>query len=394
MGKSNTFILRCFFVIALLGIFLLPKQGLIYAVSRNQTNQEIINEDEDIKRTEKGTEETLKTQIRTTVRLIQGRSQSLLAPRLSQVGPYGTSSYGDAGSPAKVVQTGNSNASHADAGQGVMSTPPLAQTGATGLAAGDEAAQNLGFGIWYSSGLGFLGSYKSGNKYDGVTTVNMLGMDYMLSPRTVVGLGFGIETSFLDTEFSRSGSISSSGYTFAPYISIALFEDLIFDMVGGISFLSNGSTYSAYNDSWRLMVSPNITYFHVIDNLLLSGSFGYTYAREDSYSYKNSYGFKLFDLPDYKMETLPDGRPDAIQTGEIRVAGRASYSFDMLAPYLGAAYIFDTMEDELDPDEVEVSLGLDFYPTESIILSLETAGSFFRNDYYNYRGAFNMRYEF
>lgn len=335
---------------------------------------------------EESTKETLKAQTRTTVRLIKSRSAALLAPK-------------PAGAPGVKTQAKIDNVKFG--GAMAMSYQLNQDDVMGGLAAGDaaESFEKLGLGVWTSGGFSLLGNSDSSTKYDGTAFVAMLGVDYMLTQRTVIGIALGIEGSYLDTNFSHvSGEMASNGYTIAPYMSIALFEELIFDIIGGVSFLSNGSTMQPYYDSVRVMISPNLTYYYILDSWLFSGTMGYTYASEDGFDYKRDSPDSLFDLPDYNGPVPNNAKPDTIETGELRFGGRAGYAFGWGMPYLDAAYIYDTTistsDDDMDPDEMEVTLGLDLYPTDSFIVSAEVANSFFRQDTYLVRFGLNLRYEF
>ena len=68
---------------------------------------------------------------------------------------------------------------------------------------------------------------------------------------------------------------------------------------------------------------------------------------------------------------------------------------DTVEPYISAAYLYDnTWNSSGDRDELEGAIGLDFYPTDAFIGSLEVTHSFFRDDISNTRILLNLRYEF
>jgi len=333
--------------------------------------------------------EETKSQSRTLVRLIKGRIATIQAPRPA-AGP----------SESKVGLKRRLNSESAiamvsgDSSESSELAYKVDKTLVDGLAAGDAAADKLGLGVWLTGGFSLIGNTKNESEFDGYTGMALVGVDYRLTDRTLIGVGFGMEGAYVEENFyNLEGKSGSIGYVIAPYLSIALFEQTIFDLITGFSFLSNGSTSDAYHDSFRYMVSPNLTQYFVIDQWLLSASLGYTYSRETGYHYTNSDTAPFFDLPQADF-AASNSQPDPLQTGELRVGGRASYSLDYLMPFLEVAYIYDTIETEEDPDEIEVTMGLDFYPTDSFIISVEAANSFFREDTYNARFMMNLRYEF
>jgi hypothetical protein len=88
------------------------------------------------------------------------------------------------------------------------------------------------------------------------------------------------------------------------------------------------------------------------------------------------------------------GNAAPLETCELRVGGKAGYMFSFMQPYVGVAYLYDVAETKRDPDEVEGAIGIDFFPTENFVISLEAANSFFRYDTYNARFGLNLRYQF
>lgn len=350
--------------------------GLIYSGNSSPGDQAVAKEE-------------TKSQSRTLVRLIKGRIATLQAPR-----PATTPSQAKVGLKRRLKSENTIAMVSGDSSESTELAYKVDKTLVDGLAAGDAAADKLGLGVWLTGGFSLIGNTKDESEFDGYTGMALVGVDYRLTDRTLVGVGFGMEGAYVEENFyNLEGKSGSIGYVIAPYLSVALFEQTIFDLITGFSFLSNGSTSDAYHDSFRYMVSPNLTQYFVLDQWLLSASMGYTYTRETGYHYTNSDNAPFFDLPEADF-AASNSQPDPVQTGELRIGGRASYSLEYLMPFLDVAYIYDTIEKEEDPDEIEVTMGLDFYPTDSFIISVEAANSFFRDDTYNARFMMNLRYEF
>lgn len=333
----------------------------------------------------------LRSSSRQMVRLMQSRIASILAPK------PGSDLSDQSAALKERMEADRAMLTAQQVAPGVSGLEYTLDGGAaTGIAAGEAAsAQGLGLGVWLSGGMNFSGNSARSTKYDGHSGMLMLGADYMLSERTVVGMGFGVEGAYNETRFyGLDGKSGHSGYTLAPYMSVALFEHTLFNLISGVSFLANADTTTAYNDSLRFMISPGVTQYFVLNDWLLSGSLSYTYARETGYDYSSRSSSTLFPLPKVRNANLR-GKPDPLETGEARIAGRAGYSFAFLQPYLEAGYIYDTLTPRgTDADEVEVIVGMDIYPIDSFIVSLEFNNSFFRRDTYNLGVMANVRYEF
>ncbi len=334
--------------------------------------------------------EDLRTSSRQIVRLVQSRVASILAPK-----PHKEPTEESAGLKERMDADKAGLLAQQVAPELSGMQYKLDSGTATGIAAGDAAStQGLGLGVWLSGGMNFTGNTARSRKFDGYSGMVMLGADYMLSDRTVVGVGFGVEGAYNETKyFGLKGKSGYSGYTVAPYLSVAIFEHTLFNLISGISFLDNADTTTAYNDSLRVMVSPGVTQYFVLDDWLLSGAMSYTYARETGYEYSSKSGSTLFPLPKVRNANLR-GRPDPLETGELRIAGRAGYNLEFLQPYLETGYIYDTLQSKHDADEVEVIAGIEIYPMDAFIVSLEFNNSFFRENTYNLGFMANMRYEF
>ncbi len=340
--------------------------------------------------TRAATQEDMKFQGRATVSMVKGRTSALLAPDFHEKTKAVTEMRDKMQTTAAVAMI-TEDASRPTASK----VYEINTDGMRGMSAGEgQSRDGLGLGFWVNGTYGLIGNTSSSSKYDGQTALVMGGVDYVLTDRIVVGVGFGIEGAYMKTKFyGTKGDAGNVGLTIAPYLSIALMENLIFDMVGSVSMLNKGSTATAYNDAVRWMLSPNLTYYHLLNNWKFSGTLGLMYAREVGYHYTNSSNLWLVSTPKAKDWVL-GGKPAAFETCELRAGGRVGYIFSFMEPYLGLAYLYDVAETQVDPDEVEGVIGVDFYPLHNFIVSLEAANSFFREDTYNARFMMNLRYEF
>jgi hypothetical protein len=330
--------------------------------------------------------ENTRAQTRNLVRVITDRSQALLVKGSAQ------------NKVAELKREAQTEQALAMVGGQRMSNPDfgynLNKEAYRGVAAGEKARQGMGMGVWMAGAFGVNGNDSYSSKYWGENGLVMTGFDYLVSDRLVVGVAAGVEGTYMDTRFyGLKNQAGSLGFTISPYLSWAFFENTIFDLVTGFTFLNNGSTQYAYHDSFRFMISPNVTQYFSVENWKFSGTIGLAYARETSGDYTGESSFGLFSLPKAK-DWVAGGKAAPIETCEFRIGGKAGYMFSFMQPYVGVAYLYDVAETQRDPDEVEGTIGIDFFPTESFIISLEAANSFFRYDTYNARFGLNLRYQF
>ncbi|MDM8542340.1 autotransporter outer membrane beta-barrel domain-containing protein [Desulfococcaceae bacterium HSG9] len=258
----------------------------------------------------------------------------------------------------------------------------------TGIASGDEAPK---LGLWLTPSVSWLDDDNIASQYDGNLYLIMVGADYKVTDRLLLGVSTGYEDTDLDTQFN-DGTFQSQGFTIAPYIGFVILDGLTADAILAYTFLNNdverdrttGQRLAGDYDSGRSMVSANLNYYTLLNNWSFSGIAGYMYVSEDQDAY---------------IQTGADSNSVDQFTaylGEWRLGGRAGYLFDKFEPYIAAAYLYDNTWNSSadDRDELEGAIGLDFYPTDAFIGSVEATHSFFRDDIANTRILLNLRYEF
>jgi outer membrane autotransporter protein len=264
----------------------------------------------------------------------------------------------------------------------------------TGLSAGDEEEGKKN-GFWFSVNYTDLENDLVSTAYDGNNWLFMGGWDGMLTDKFIIGASVAYESLDLDTTFN-AGNLDGSGFTFAPYFAYLITDSLVWDLITSFSALSYDSDRSAgtiagsYNAT-RWIGSTSMSYYHFIKNWSLIGRLGY------SFTYQDNSGFTETD-----GTTVPN---QTTNIGAINIGGRVGYFIGKFEPYLAAYYIYDATLDDLivaptqaqpsnDRDELEVTLGFNFNPTNHIRLSLEGSHGFFRDDIDDTNILFNFRWEF
>jgi hypothetical protein len=260
---------------------------------------------------------------------------------------------------------------------------------ASGLAAGEQGPR---WGVWANGSVAKLGNSSQDTRFDGALYTGMTGADYRISDRLLVGFSVGAEHSNLRTQFN-DGHQYLSGVTLAPYIGFALLDELILDVSASLT-LQQGNQhrtmgflrYDSRYQGTRTMLSSNLTYAKVLDNWRLSATGGFMYANDHAPEYT--------EYSQILSRTI-DRRESYV--GEFSLGGRVGYLFEKCEPYAGLTYLYDpwmTRGAELDRDEVEGLIGVNYVPIPAFLLSLELTNSFLRQDTNVTKLAINARYEF
>jgi hypothetical protein len=260
----------------------------------------------------------------------------------------------------------------------------------SGIAAGDAGPQ---FGAWLTPAYAWLENSNPLSEHDGNLVLVMAGLDYKVSERVLLGCAVGYEDVDLDTAFN-DGTFRSKGVTITPYAGLVLLDGVTADALFSYTGLDNdierdrGSSdpVTGDYDSARTLVAANLNVYKVLDNWSLNAVVGYLYVSEDQEEYS---------------QNDADGDRTTIDQftaylGEWRIGGRAGYLFERFEPYLAAAYLYDNTwnSDADDRDGVDAGIGIDCFPNDAFVGSVELSHSFLRDDINDTRLLINLRYEF
>jgi outer membrane autotransporter protein len=258
----------------------------------------------------------------------------------------------------------------------------------SGMASGEDPPK---FGLWLTPTVSWLEDDTLSGKHDGNLYMIMAGVDYKPIEKILLGVSGGYEYIDLDTAYN-GGTFESEGYNVAPYVGLALFDNLYLDIIFSYAWLQNdvvrdkdtGAALSGDYDSERYVISANLNYYANVNNWSLGAVVGYMYVDEDHDAYTQT-GASRSQIEE--MNTY---------LGEWRFGVRIGYIFENAEPYLSAAYLYDdTFSGEVDDrDELECALGIDFYPSDTFSCALEASHGFLRDDVSNTRVLVNLRYNF
>lgn len=202
------------------------------------------------------------------------------------------------------------------------------------MAAGGQKASwnawgNVGKSDTRQSYQAVVGTTKNDN--DILTTV--LGVDYALS--SVIAAGASIAFDDGDGAGSNSASatgnsISSKGYTVAPYIGWQINKEMSLDASIGLGKGEVNMTGGVATEADRLFYAANLNYSHWMGNIQLTGKLGYLHGEED---YGNS---KVSGVA--MAGTAAKNKLD-----QVRLGVQAGYWMNNgMMPYAGLAYTNDT----------------------------------------------------
>jgi len=227
-----------------------------------------------------------------------------------------------------------------------VSAPPGVVTDSgqrKGLAAGNPAGK---WNVWasvaesdmkYDRGgfrlTGDLATDVRTNKFDNRIQNLVIGGDYQLAPNVALGLsaafdnGSGSATSYNNVA-DASKSVSTSGYSYAPYLGWQINKDWALDATVGWGNGKSTVDSSVKTDSKRFFYGTNLGYTSWYGNWQFTGKGSYLFGQEKSSDSTNN-------------GTALANTAVTNEVGQFRLAAQAAYWMNGVMPYLGLAYAND-----------------------------------------------------
>lgn len=122
-------------------------------------------------------------------------------------------------------------------------------SGQVGIAGGNA---KKGIGVWVQGSYTWVDNENTATAFDGNVVTGLVGVDYLIKDRFLIGISGGYESSDIDTTFNR-GSIEGSGWMVAPYASLKLNNMFSIDATGGYAWLNydmDRREYLTTNEKW------------------------------------------------------------------------------------------------------------------------------------------------
>jgi hypothetical protein len=264
----------------------------------------------------------------------------------------------------------------------------------TGLSSGGEPASH---GLWVSASASALDNTFISTEYDGALFVGMMGYDYRINKKLLLGAALGYESTDIDTRFNR-GTVQSDALTVSPYAAFRICDYLSIDVILSYSFLDYDTTRPAGligatggYDAGRYMVSSNLNYYYLTGNWNFNARFGYMYTKEDADGFTESNGNRV--------------QSEDTKIGEFQIGGKVGYLINKFELFIGAYYIYDStmtktkvpagqMRPANDKSEVEAIAGINLFANDTVNLSAEISTSMGRDDVDNTSVLVNVNFVF
>jgi len=227
-----------------------------------------------------------------------------------------------------------------------------------GLAAGNPAGKWNGWVSVAESDVKYdRGTFKFAgagadrtNKFDTRIDNFVLGGDYMWSPSLALGLsasfdrGRGSVSSYTIAAPDAAKSVSTSGYSYAPYFGWQITKDWALDgMIGwgkGKSTVTSDATVTS--DSKRFFYGTNLGYTRWYGNMQITGKGSYLVGREDNDDSKNN-------------GTVTANTKVSNELRQLRVGAQAAFWMNGIMPYVGLAYANNQISSTATADQQDAT---------------------------------------
>jgi outer membrane autotransporter protein len=264
----------------------------------------------------------------------------------------------------------------------------------TGLSSGGEPASH---GLWMSASVSSLDNTFISTEYDGGLFLGMIGYDYRINKRLLLGAALGYESTDIDTRFN-GGTVKSNAFTVSPYAAFQICDYLSIDVILSYSFLDYDTTRPTFlgqvtggYDADRYMVSSNLNYYYLTGNWNFNARFGYMYTKEDADGFTESDGTRV--------------QSEDTKIGEFQLGGKIGYLINKFELYIGAYYIYDSTMTKTkvpvgqrrpsnDKSEIEAIAGINLFANDTVNLGAEVSTSMGRDDVDNTSVLVNVSFVF
>lgn len=191
----------------------------------------------------------------------------------------------------------------------------------TGVAAGNAPKA----GVWVQGGYTFVDGDDTGGEFDGEVINILVGADYKIKPKMVVGVALGYEDLDIDTAFNN-GTFEGQGFGITPYFGMALTPQWSIQLLGGWTTVeydttrNNGAITSSF-DADRIYGSASIVgNFKLTNKIVAAPKLSILHLAEDQDGTTDSAG------------NVTTG--ETIDLGRISFGGTLSYLAGRVSPFV------------------------------------------------------------
>lgn len=191
----------------------------------------------------------------------------------------------------------------------------------TGVAAGNAPKA----GVWVQGGYTMVDGDDRGGEFDGDVMNFLVGFDYRIKPKMVVGVALGYEDLDIDTDFNN-GTFEGQGWGITPYFGMSLTPQWSLQVLGGWTTVdydttrNNGAVTSSF-DADRIFGSAAIVgSFKVTNKVVIAPKLSILHLAESQDGTTDSAG------------NVTTG--ENIDLGRVSFGGTVSYLAGRVSPFV------------------------------------------------------------
>lgn len=243
---------------------------------------------------------------------------------------------------------------------------PWADASLKGMAAGNAGKK---WNVWGDLGNNdtrqrYVNAFSTITLIDSKVLNTVIGADFPWSPSTVVGVSLGLDrgdTDGRDPGLTYFNSVSTRGYSIAPYVGIQLSKALFLDASMGLGRGKFTTNQGTDGKSTRWYAAANLGYERWTGNYQLTGKASYLHGIED-YGTIRSLGVGV------------NGSAAKSTLGQLRLSAQVAYWANGIMPFASLGYMsdverkstqFGTFANPIGRDAWTWSLGVNFISLSS-----------------------------
>ena len=203
----------------------------------------------------------------------------------------------------------------------------------TGVSAGNAPKA----GVWVQGGYTFVEGDDTGGEFDGEVINFLVGADYKINPKMVLGVALGYEDLDIDTDFNN-GTFEGQGFGITPYFGMALTPQWSIQVLGGWTNVeydttrNNGAISSSF-DATRIFGSAAIVgNIKLTNKLVAAPKLAILHLAEDQDGTTDSAG------------NVTTG--ETIDLGRISFGGTLSYLAGGVSPFIRVLGEYDYAKED------------------------------------------------
>jgi hypothetical protein len=228
----------------------------------------------------------------------------------------------------------------------------------------NAGAADKPFGVWLQGAYSSIDNGQVGASADGSAINTVLGLDYKLSDRMVIGVTGIYETVDVDTNtLTGRGNVQSDGFGIGPYLGFQLSNRWSASVSGAYSWLNydmkrTNNTISSSYDATRWMLNGSLNGVYGSGKIRMLPQLGVLYLEEEADAFTESNG--------------QVNASNTIKLGRLFAGGKVGYAMGTMMPYVKLIGEYDFEHPDAlaigngtftNDDDIggKIGLGVDFF---------------------------------